>query len=178
MKKIVLFATALMSVTMLSGCKFIKDAIDPEKQYSFNEYKSLLAERDFKAHSYTKATLTAEATIDGSKEESEEPMVFTWNEELGKWQDPTDEGKVFEFQVMSSGEIRKDVASITDTKGYTFFARKDSYRIVNAGSDTDEEYEWQWSFDKDGLLTETHIKLKDLVKMTKKEGSVKVSYSK
>ena len=176
MKKIALLTTAMAGLFVLSGCSLIEKLTDPEKEYSFTEYKELLAGREFKQHSYTKCSI-----YEQSKTESEEKsstVEFTWNSELSQW--VNEDGKSYVLEMLSNGTVREDVRNLTteSAKDYKFYAKKKSYRITNTGSDEDYKYEFEWTYNEYGLVEKAALKLIDLKDLTTSEGSATATYSK
>lgn len=77
MKNIVKVTFALSTAVLLTGCSALAQAT--EKEYAFNDYETLVAEKVPTSHPYTKAK--QEIKVDGEKEVVE----YTWNTTLKEW---------------------------------------------------------------------------------------------
>lgn len=176
MKKIALLTTAMAGLFVLSGCSLIEKITDPEKEYDLADYKELLAGREFKQHPYATCSL-----YEQSKTESEEKsstLEFTWNSELSQW--VNEDGKYYTAELLTAGSLRDDVKARTpeNSKGYTFYAKKKSYRITYKGDDEDYKYEFEWKYNEYGLVEKVSLTVVDLKALTTSEGSATATYSK
>lgn len=176
MKKIALLTGAMAGLFVLSGCQLFERIFDPEKEYSYNDYKALLAERDFKKPGYTKCVSYGESKSES--EEKSETVEFTWDSTLNKW--TNEKGTMFELTFMSNGTVREDVLNLTDetAKDCTFYAKKKSYRITNKSESDEGNVEWEWQYDEYGYIIQTYLKLVNLTELTTTEITVKATYSK
>ena len=177
MKKIVLLSAAAMSTVLLSGCGFLSNLFDSEKSYSYTEYKSMLADRNIEKAPYTKAVISFETIVDGSKN-NPDSMSFTWDESLQRWY--SKEGNSFENETLSNGNVIVDVRNMSSTNAstYQFFATKSSYRILYESDEKDSYFKAEWKYDKYGCVTQFYLKATNKETISTGEGTAKVKYSK
>lgn len=176
MKKIALLTTAMAGLFVLSGCSLIEKLTDPEKEYNLAEFKELLADRTFEAHPYSKCDATTHVKTES--EEKTESFVYTWDAETKTWINA--EGYNYYTEFLTSGEIRDDVRSLSGdyVQYYSFFAKKESYRIAIDFEDEKGKTKFEWTYNKYGLVTQVSLNVHDYVALTHSEGSISAAYSK
>ena len=69
----------MLGVITLTGCDAIKDALNLERQYNYNDYRAMLADRKLE---FTVTKCESEIDTDGEKE----TRSYTWNAEKQEWQ--------------------------------------------------------------------------------------------
>ena len=177
MKKLLLVGLAMLGATCLTGCDMINSLISGEKEYQYDDFKVLLADRKL---SFSAKKCSVIVDTEGKKESKE----YTYDSEDNTW--------VYEYEKEVLGEKIKltdsrtlDVTSYVKTCDVTaaflnkkvgdvfkFYATGDSYRITGTYKDSDTQAEVEYKFGKDGLMTSSVEKSTDLNEVkseTKKE---------
>ena len=164
MKKVLALGLAMFGALTLSGCDAIKDALNLERSYNYNDYRAMLADRDL---SFTVTKCESEIDTDGEKE----TRSYTWDASEQEWQykssilgieyTNSDSSLMLVPQVKScqlaSAMLEKDVDEL-----FKFYAKKDSYRITASYKTDDEQIEMEAKFNGSGLATYARTKTTDL----------------
>lgn len=176
MKKVLLLGLALLGTVVLIGC----DSSSGEKEYNYNDFKSLLAERKL---SFTAEKATAKIKIDNKDEETRE---YTLDKENSMWRySYYDE----DLQITVNKDCQLDVISQVQTceRGadalhvkvgelYKFYATSNSYRIVGKGGGNVYKTEVEYKYQEDGLKISEYIKTTDLKENKSTEETYKFTY--
>lgn len=180
MKKIALLAFSAVAAFGLTSCDLIDNIFDKEVEYSFADYKAMLAERDFKAHEYKTATFESKTKVSDS-EETKDSMVFTWSSNLSTWTPDADHPTAtIETCVLSAWTVTDQVKGITESnaKYYKFFARKKAYRILVSTTDDTMKMDIEWKYNELGYITECVGKAVNLEELTSSNFNATIKYAK
>ena len=182
MRKIALLSLGAASIIALSGCSFIENLLDREKEYSYNDYKALIADRK---PTFTATKCNASIDTDGTKTTRE----YNYDSDSGAWVahyeedgynmtdnevlDLVSEVKGFE---LSAAFLNKKVADI-----FKFYATSKAYRVTFSYENTSDTVpfraEGEYKYGSDGLQTYSREKLINLDAVTSTETIVEYTYS-
>ena len=167
MKKVLVVGLALLGVVSLTGCDQIVNLFSGEKQYNYDDFKALLADRKL---SFT--AVKCESTIDEDGEKTS--RTYTYNNEDKVWE-YTYTSVVLGEEITSTGSKDLDVityakkleltAAFLDKKTdevFKFYATADSYKITGSYKNSSYKAEVDYRFGKDGLMISFYEKSTDL----------------
>ena len=182
MKKALLLGFALLGTIALTGCEMINSLISGEKEYNYNDYKALLADRKL---SFDKTKCTASIDTDGTKTTKE----YTYDSKDKQWVAEYEENgfSMTDYEVLdlitevkgfelSTALLNKKVDDI-----FKFYATSNSYRITFSYEYTGDAVpfrtEGEYKYGEDGLQTYSREKLTNLDAVTSTETTINYSYS-
>lgn len=164
MKKLLVLGLSMLGVITLTGCDAIKDALNLERDYNYNDYRAMLADRDL---TFTVTKCESEIDTDGEKT----TKSYTWNASEEQWEytssilgieyTNSDDSLLLIPQVkacqLAAAMLEKDVDEL-----FKFYAKKDAYRITASYKTDDEQVEMEAKFNGNGLATYARTKTTDL----------------
>ncbi|MBQ7995607.1 MAG: hypothetical protein IJ247_05270 [Bacilli bacterium] len=171
MKKTVITFISLISLLSLSGCSFFEQAgskadeivsnvVDPEKSYTYNNFATMVAERNLQDPPYTVGTLNL-TVQKGNSEAEEEETNYTFENKAWVTDDPVNS---LELKILNTGYLITQLQSIKTSKttgAYKYRASTKTYRLIYETKDKDNDYtiEGEYKYDQYGILVEGYLKL-------------------
>ena len=170
MKKTLPILLMGLGLVCLTSCNFVKDIVNPEKQYNFENFKTLVADR---SPSFDATKATGSATSNGQTSTVE----YTYNATTHDWEYSTGAitlgDKLFIKDYLTSLNTIQNV-----DKTYKFYARDDSYRIFASSTYDGGKMELTMIFAGNGLMTERYGSDINTTTLDKNEYRETLTYSK
>ena len=167
MKKLLLAGLALFGVVVLTGCDQIMSLVSGEKEYKYDDFKALLADRNL---SFTVTKCASIIDKDGEKT----ARNYTYDAEDSSW-NYTYTTTILGAETETTGSKTLDVIAYTKTVELTaalldkkveevfkFYATGDAYRITGEYKNSSVRAEVEYKFGKDGLMKSSYEKETDL----------------
>ena len=183
MKKLLLVGLAIFGTFALAGCEQIESMFDSEKEYSYDDYRALLADRKL-SFEVTKCNSTIDK--DGDKTTRE----YTYSKDADAWEYASDT-TVLGVTITTTDTRTLDITSLVKTCDVTaalvgkkveelfkFYAASDSYRITGSYKSSSTQAEVEYKFRKDGLMSSSYEKSTDLDSIKSSVKKETFSYSK
>lgn len=167
----------------LTGCEQISQLLNPEKSYTYNDFKALLADRSLEFF-VTKCT----STIDNDGEKTTRDYTYDSQSKIWRY---TYQQTVLGEKVTMNGTASLDIVNYVkklDTAAalinksvdsvYKFYASSDAYRITASYTDNKRiQIEGEYKFGSDGLFVSSYEKQTNLDSVTKTETTETFKYS-
>ena len=182
MKKVLLIGLSLFGAVMLTGCDKLNSLISGEKEYKYDDFKALLADRKL---SFSKTKATAVVDTDGDKSTRE----YTYNSEDEVWECTYQDGSdtVTDYKKLDIVSQIKNydlTAALLNKKAddiFTFYATNNSYRITFTYEKKHDAVpfraEGEYKFGADGLQTYSREKIINLDAVTSTETTITYTYT-
>ena len=175
MKKL-LTSFVLFGALAMTSCSVINNIIDPEKEYTLDNFKTLLAERKLStAVPYSKVKLEISG-VTASNEEKSETREYTYDGTKWVGESETDYVELVVMNylglVEAVQEMSKDYA-----KDAKFYARKDSYRMTYVSESSTAKIEFEWKYNEKGFMNEANLKGVDKEAIKSATENVKLTYT-
>ncbi len=170
MKKLLLVALAALGTLSLTGCDFIEGLLKGEKQYNYDDFRALLADKHF---SYTVTKCHAVTDNDGTK--SIKDYVLTdgvWTEEDGTGSNTLDIIPDVKSCQLAAALLDKEVDSV-----FKFYGSNKDFRITASYKSSSDQVELEYKYNADGLATYRYSKNTDLNSVKSVVKTVEYSYS-
>lgn len=164
MKRLLLISLVALGTFTMSGCQMIENVIDPEKDYTLDSFKTLLAERKLSENvPYQKVTMKNSLTT-SSNEKKESEKEYVYDNESKKWEDETD----IYLTVLSDLSLIASIKSITSSTSYKFYARKNKYRVNRVVNEPEGKLTCDWQFNEKGFMFQADLEYvnKDAIEST------------
>ena len=164
MRKVLLLGLTLFGTVALTGCDAISGLFSGEKQYKYDDFKALLADRKL---SFTATRATSVLEENGVKTSVE----YTYSALNGEWEGTRKEGgiRLKTLDIVNEVKSYDILAALADKKVddiYGFYAKEKSYRITlkveYKENGVNIRGEAEYKYGEDGLKTYSHEKKTDL----------------
>lgn len=170
MKKLLLIALVGFGTLSLTGCEIIEGLLKGEKQYNYDDYRVLLADKNF-SYDYTKCIAIQD--IDGEKTtinyvlDGEE-----WRKEESSSTTVLDIIPDVKSCSLAAGLLDKHVDTV-----FKFYASNKDFRITASYKSSNEQIELEYKYGLDGLATYRYSKNTDLKSVKAVTKTIEYSYS-
>ena len=160
MKKLLLTSLVVFGAFAMSGCSMVENIMDPEKEYTLDNFKTLLADRKLSEDVPYVKLEAKNVTVSASNEKNETTKTYTYNTTKKEWEGPSETDSI-ELTVLS------DLSMVTTVKGidsktkskYKFYARNNKYRIAYNYSDSDMTLTCDYQYNDKGFMFQADLKL-------------------
>ena len=170
MKKLLLVVLAAFGTFALTGCEFIDGLLKGEKQYNYDDFRALLADKNF-SYDYTKCHAVQD--VDGTKSIIDYVLVEgVWKKEEGSGTTTLDIIPDVKSCELAAAFLEKKVDSV-----FKFYASNKDFRITAEYKNSNEQTEIEYKYNKDGLATYRYSKNTNLSSVTSTVKTVEYSYS-
>lgn len=154
----------------LTGCEMIEGLLKGEKQYNYDDFRALLADKNFsydvtKCHAVTKKG-------DNTSTKDYVLVEGVWKEEDGTGSDTLDIIPDVKSCQLAAAMLDKNVDSV-----FKFYASNKDFRITAEYKNSSEQVEIEYKYNKDGLATYRYSKNTDLNSVSSVVKTVEYSYS-
>ena len=170
MKKVLMVALVAFGTMALSGCEMIEGLLKGEKQYNYDDFRALLADKNFsydvtKCHAVTKK---------GDNTSTKDYVLIegVWKEEDGTGSETLDIIPDVKSCQLAAAMLDKNVDSL-----FKFYASNKDFRITASYKNSSEQTEIEYKYDKNGLATYRYSKNTDLSSVSSTVKTVEYSYS-
>ena len=183
MKKLLLLGLALFGTVALTGCDMINSLISGEKEYKYDDYKALLADR--KLPSFTVSKCASIIDTDGEKESRN----YEYDKDAEGWRYSYHDKDIdIDMNGICSLDIVADVKacelSTAFLEGnpkvdsiYKFYATDKAYRITGEYKTSSVQVKIEYKYREDGLITSKYEKNTNLDAVKTTETTETFSYS-
>ena len=170
MKKLLLVALAAFGTFALTGCEFIDGLLKGEKQYNYDDFRALLADKNF-SYDYTKCHAVQD--VDGTKSIIDYVLVEgVWKKEEGSGTTTLDIIPDVKSCELAAGILDKSVDSV-----FKFYASNKDFRITASYKSSSEQVELEYKYNEVGLATYRYSKNTDLNSVKAVKKTIEYSYS-
>lgn len=170
MKKVLMVALVAFGTMALSGCEMIEGLLKGEKQYNYDDFRALLADKNFsydvtKCHAVTK---------NGEDTSTKDYVLIegVWTEDGGTRTETLDIIPDVKSCELAAAFLEKKVDSV-----FKFYASNKDFRITAEYKNSNEQTEIEYKYNKDGLATYRYSKNTNLSSVTSTVKTVEYSYS-
>ena len=179
MKKLLLIGLAILGTLATTSCSIIENITNPEKEYNYNDFKALLADKKI---TFDATKCSSEIEEDGKKSTKE----YTYDASSATWKYEYEEGgikwtgvkELFIIGDTKTCELAAAFADTTVDQLFKFYAKKNSYRITGEYSDDKQRVKLEYKYGEDGLKTYSYEKNTDLKTIVTTETTETFEYSK
>ena len=170
MKKVLMVALVAFGTMALTGCEMIEGLLKGEKQYNYDDYRALLADKNF-SYDYTKCHAVQD--VDGTKTMIDYVLVEgVWKQEEGYGTTTLDIIPDVKSCELAAAFLNKNVDTV-----FKFYASNKDYRITASYKDSSEQVEIEYKYNADGLATYRYSKNTNLSSVTSTVKTVEYSYT-
>ena len=170
MKKVLMVALVAFGTMALTGCEMIEGLLKGEKQYNYDDFRALLADKNFsydvtKCHAVTK---------NGEDTSTKDYVLIegVWTEDGGTRTETLDIIPDVKSCELAAAFLEKKVDSV-----FKFYASNKDFRITAEYKNSNEQTEIEYKYNKDGLATYRYSKNTNLSSVTSTVKTVEYSYS-
>ena len=170
MKKVLMVALVCFGTLALSGCEIIEGLLKGEKQYNYDDFRALLADKNF-SYDYTKCHAVQD--VDGTKSIIDYVLVEgVWKKEEGSGTTTLDIIPDVKSCSAAAGFLNKNVDTV-----FKFYASNKDFRITATYKDSSEQVELEYKYNEFGLATYRYSKNTDLNSVKAVTKTIEYSYS-